>query len=119
VAKASKMVRELASCEHIEPSGAVRESAGRPLIASSGDRRARGFDALVPNVRQCTGQLKMSAILHEPLLGPLSHQVRGAMNENRGDVTVACERILVPLTGGMSLFFPTPLPKPQGVGSIC
>jgi len=49
-----KMVRELASWEHIDPFGR-RVRISRPSIDRwIRDWRAGGFDALVPNPRQCT-----------------------------------------------------------------
>jgi len=49
-----KMVRELASWEHIDPFGR-RVRISRPSIDHwIRDWRAGGFDALVPNPRQCT-----------------------------------------------------------------
>jgi hypothetical protein len=49
-----KMVRELASREHIDPFGRRVRIARQSIDRWIRDWRAGGFDALVPNPRQCT-----------------------------------------------------------------
>jgi len=57
-----KMVRELASWEHIDPFGR-RVRISRPSIDRwIRDWRAGGFDALVPNPRQCTPRTPAEAL---------------------------------------------------------
>ncbi|CCK64237.1 DDE-type integrase/transposase/recombinase [Mycobacterium canetti] len=49
-----KMVRELASREHVDPFGRRVRMSRQTIDRWIGDWRAGGFDALVPNPRQCT-----------------------------------------------------------------
>lgn len=49
-----KMVRELASREHTDPFGRRVRVSRQTIDRWIRDWRAGGFDALVPNVRQCT-----------------------------------------------------------------
>ena len=49
-----KMVRELASREHIDPFGRRVRISRQTIDRWIRDWRAGGFDALVPNPRQCT-----------------------------------------------------------------
>ncbi|EUA17423.1 helix-turn-helix domain protein [Mycobacterium xenopi 3993] len=49
-----KMVRELASREHTDPFGRKVRISRQTLDRWIRDWRAGGFDALVPNPRQCT-----------------------------------------------------------------
>ena len=49
-----KMVRELASREHTDPFGRKVQISRQTLDRWIRDWRAGGFDALVPNPRQCT-----------------------------------------------------------------
>ena len=49
-----KMVRELASCEHTDPFGRRVRISRQTIDRWIRDWRRGGFDALVPNPRQCT-----------------------------------------------------------------